>query len=90
MNRVLTNLLQCNSDVTPLLSGTAIKAIIAYVTDYVTKPSLKSYVIFGTIEDPLKRIEDDTDDHNAHIVLRNLSTELVENKSWGLLLPWIW
>ena len=29
----LTYLIRCNSDVTSLLSGTAIKAIVAYVTD---------------------------------------------------------
>ncbi|KAF8573098.1 hypothetical protein K439DRAFT_1650061 [Ramaria rubella] len=34
---IVTYLLRCNSDVTSLLSGTAIKAVIAYVTDYVSK-----------------------------------------------------
>ncbi|KAH9831730.1 uncharacterized protein C8Q71DRAFT_798818 [Rhodofomes roseus] len=38
----LTYILQCNSDVTSLLSGTAIKAITAYVTDYITKTPLKT------------------------------------------------
>ena len=32
----LTYLLRCNSDVTSLLSGTAIKSVIAYITDYIT------------------------------------------------------
>src|SRR6202022_1592012 len=44
-----TFLLRCNSDVTSLLSGTAIKAIVAYISDYVTKPGLKTYTIFDTI-----------------------------------------
>ena len=39
----VTYLLQCNTDITSLLSGTAIKAIVAYVSDYVTKPGLKIY-----------------------------------------------
>jgi hypothetical protein len=47
---VLTYLFRCNTDVTSLLSGTAIKAVIAYVSDYITKPSLKSHVIFSTIK----------------------------------------
>ncbi|KAF8589258.1 hypothetical protein K439DRAFT_1645168 [Ramaria rubella] len=34
---IVTYLLRCNSDVTSLLSGTAIKAVIAYVTDYSIK-----------------------------------------------------
>src|ERR1700691_1693990 len=46
---IVTYLLRCNTDVTCLLSGTAIKAIVAYVSDYVTKPGLKTYVIFDTI-----------------------------------------
>ena len=45
----MTFLLRCNSDITSLLSGTAIKAIVAYISDYVTKPSLKTYTIFDTI-----------------------------------------
>jgi len=31
------------------LSGTAIKATVAYISDYVTKPGLKTYTIFDTI-----------------------------------------
>src|SRR5258705_2672554 len=46
---VVTYLLRCNSDVTSLLSGTAIKATVAYISDYVTKPGLKTYTIFDTI-----------------------------------------
>ena len=45
----VTYLLKCNSDVTSLLFGTAIKAIVAYISDYVTKPGLKTYTIFDTI-----------------------------------------
>ena len=32
-----------------MLSGTAIKAIVAYMSDYVTKPGLKTYTIFDTV-----------------------------------------
>ena len=39
-NPTLTYLLRCNTDVGSMLSGTSIKAVISYVTDYVTKPSL--------------------------------------------------
>src|ERR1700733_2610171 len=46
---IVTFLLRCNSDVTSLLSGTAIKATVAYISDYVTKPGLKTYIIFDTI-----------------------------------------
>jgi len=46
---LLTYLLRCNSDVTSLLSGTAIKAVISYVTDYITKSPLKTHAIFDTV-----------------------------------------
>ena len=46
---MLTYLLRCNTDVTSLLSGTAVKAVVAYVTEYVTEPGLKTYSIFDTI-----------------------------------------
>ncbi|TFK53513.1 hypothetical protein OE88DRAFT_1606198, partial [Heliocybe sulcata] len=52
---VLTYVLRSNSDVTSLLSGTALKAIVAYVTDYITKTPLKTYTIFQTIRDVFDR-----------------------------------
>jgi len=51
----LTYLLRSNSDVTSLLSGTAIKAIVAYVTDYITKQSLKTYSIFDVVRSVFDR-----------------------------------
>jgi len=49
-NPTLTYILCCNSDVTSLLSGTAIKAVVAYVTDYMTKQPLKTYSVFDIIK----------------------------------------
>jgi len=43
---LLSYLLPSNSDVTSLLSGTAIKAVVAYCQRLITKPSLKTYIIF--------------------------------------------
>ena len=47
---VVTYLLRCNTDVTSLLSGTAIKSVIAYVTDYITKTPLKTHTVFEAIK----------------------------------------
>jgi hypothetical protein len=47
---IISYLLRCNHDVTSLLSGTTIKAVIAYVTDYVTKSPLKSHTIFNVVQ----------------------------------------
>ncbi|KAH7906416.1 hypothetical protein BJ138DRAFT_1016259, partial [Hygrophoropsis aurantiaca] len=46
---LVSYLFRCNTDVTSLLSGTALKAVIAYISDYISKPSLKTYVVFDTI-----------------------------------------
>lgn len=46
----LTYLFRCNTDVTSLRSGTAIKAILLYVTKYVTKPMMKTYVAFDAVK----------------------------------------
>ncbi|KAJ7304712.1 hypothetical protein DFH08DRAFT_721486, partial [Mycena albidolilacea] len=46
----VTYCLRCNTDVTSLLSGTSIKAVVAYISDYVTKSSLKIYHMFQTVK----------------------------------------
>ncbi|TFK81640.1 hypothetical protein K466DRAFT_501813, partial [Polyporus arcularius HHB13444] len=48
-NPHLSYVLRSNSDVTCLLSGTQIKAVIAYVTDYVTKTTLNTNTFFQTV-----------------------------------------
>ncbi|KZP22504.1 hypothetical protein FIBSPDRAFT_739008, partial [Athelia psychrophila] len=52
---VIAYLLRCNHDVTSLLSGTALKAVVAYVTEYVTKSGLKTYQIFDVIKSVFDR-----------------------------------
>jgi len=46
----VTYLIHSNIDVTSLLSGTAIKAVVAYVSDYISKPALKTYLIFEAVK----------------------------------------
>jgi hypothetical protein len=60
---VLSYLTRANTDVTSLLSGTSIKAIVSYITDYISKPALKTYQIFGSMYDVFeKQSELATDD----------------------------
>jgi len=54
---ILTFLVWCNTDTTSLLSGTAIKATVGYITDYVTKPGLNTYSMFDTIRQIFERNE---------------------------------
>ena len=46
---LVTYLFRCNTDVTSLSSGTAIKAVVIYVSDYITKTTLKTNTIFDSI-----------------------------------------
>ncbi|KIK70316.1 hypothetical protein GYMLUDRAFT_135045, partial [Collybiopsis luxurians FD-317 M1] len=46
---VLTYILRCNTDITNLSFGTAIKATVLYISDYITKASLKTHVVFSCI-----------------------------------------
>jgi len=61
-----TYLLRCNTDVTCLSSGTAIKSVIMYVSDYITKTTLKTHVIFDTIRTVFQK--------NNDVMARSLST----------------
>ncbi|KIJ93229.1 hypothetical protein K443DRAFT_47234, partial [Laccaria amethystina LaAM-08-1] len=51
----LTYLLRCNTDVTSLMSGTAIKAVVGYITDYVTKTGFNSYTAFDAVRQVFNR-----------------------------------
>ncbi|KAK0432700.1 hypothetical protein EV421DRAFT_1719294 [Armillaria borealis] len=55
---ILTYLLRCNTDVTSLWSGTAIKAVLIYVSDYITKPALKTHVFFDVIKSVFQHSKD--------------------------------
>ena len=78
INPILTYLFGCNTDVTCLLSGTAVKAVIAYITDYTTKPKLKTYAIFDTLRSTIKANQKlVTDDKDAPEKTRKLMTQIV-------------
>ncbi|KZV77824.1 hypothetical protein EXIGLDRAFT_586158, partial [Exidia glandulosa HHB12029] len=49
VNPDLSYLLRSNTDVTCLLTGTSLKAVIAYATDYITKVGLKTPTMFSLI-----------------------------------------
>ena len=76
----LTYLLRSNSDVTSLLSGTAIKAVVAYVTDYITKQSLKTYSVFDVVRSVIdKNSEMIGGDLKRREKVRKLFTQIVNS-----------
>ncbi|KAJ3486464.1 hypothetical protein NLI96_g4222 [Meripilus lineatus] len=75
---VLSYVLRCNSDVTSLLSGTQITAVIAYVTDYITKSSLKTHTLFEIIRAVLDRNQDiEAESETREDAARRLLTKVV-------------
>jgi hypothetical protein len=52
---LVTYLFRCNTDVTSLSSGTAIKGVVLYVSDYITKTTLKTHTIFDSIKSVFHR-----------------------------------
>ena len=75
---LLTFVVRCNTDTTSLLSGTAIKATVAYITDYVTKPGLNTYSMFDTIRQIFERNETLlTAKENMQNSARSLVTKMV-------------
>ena len=61
----ITYLFRCNTDVTSLLSGTSIKAVISYVTNYIAKPTLKTYQIFATAYNVFDKNANSNSDENS-------------------------
>ncbi|PBK59899.1 hypothetical protein ARMSODRAFT_898773 [Armillaria solidipes] len=61
---LISYVFRCNTDVTSLRSGTAIKAVLIYVTDYITKPGLKTHAIFDCIRSIYQRNRDEPGDPN--------------------------
>ena len=46
---ILTYIFRCNTDVTCMWSGTALKAVVLYISDYITKSGLKTHVVFDRV-----------------------------------------
>lgn len=78
----VTYLFRCNTDITSLRSGTAIKGVLFYVTNYVTKPALKTHVIFDTVRSMFQKHTEliGGDDKRKHKA-RKLMTKIVNSLS---------
>jgi len=77
----VTYLLRCNTDITSLLSGTSIKAIVSYITDYVTKPTLKTYQIFASMYDVFEKHTSSTNPRDKEDSARRLILKIVNSLS---------
>lgn len=65
INRTMAYCYACNTDTTCLCSGTAVKATVGYVADYIVKMGLKTYQIFSSIYDVFERNPDIVENSNG-------------------------
>ncbi|KAJ3724890.1 hypothetical protein C8R42DRAFT_567393, partial [Lentinula raphanica] len=49
-NETITEAVRCNTDVKFVGSGPCAKAVMYYVTDYITKTQLKAHVAYAALE----------------------------------------
>ncbi|KAJ7881690.1 hypothetical protein B0H13DRAFT_1629900 [Mycena leptocephala] len=81
-NDLIIFLLRCNMDIKYVGSGEAAKALVYYVTDYITKGTLSTHVGLAALEYAIKRNNDKFDptsdtSHNRAEVNRSLFTKTV-------------
>ncbi|KAJ7699720.1 hypothetical protein B0H16DRAFT_1349051, partial [Mycena metata] len=81
-NELIMFLLRCNMDIKYIGSGEAAKALVYYVTDYITKSNLSTHVGLAALEYAIKRNQEKFDPTKAtrfvdHEVNRSLFTKTV-------------
>ena len=59
-NTTIIELIRCNMDIQFLGSGPSTKAIIYYITDYITKAQLKTHVAYAALALAVQKLEHDT------------------------------
>jgi hypothetical protein len=84
----VTYLICSNTNVTSLLSGTAIKAVMAYVSDCISKPALKTYLIFEAVKSVFDRNSEMLGGsldrkEKAHILLTQIVNNLTSKMEIG-------
>ncbi|THU80765.1 hypothetical protein K435DRAFT_695015, partial [Dendrothele bispora CBS 962.96] len=55
-NPTILSALRCNMDIKFIGSGTSAKAILYYITDYITKSQLKAHIAFGALDVAIKKV----------------------------------
>ena len=57
-NTTMLEALRCNMDIKFIGSGSAAKAILYYITDYITKSQLKTHVVYAALNLAVQRLEE--------------------------------
>lgn len=65
-NETILETMRCNMDIKFIGSGQSAKAIMYYVTDYITKTQLKAHVAYAALELAVKRLGESAPDDDDH------------------------
>ncbi|KAJ3843073.1 hypothetical protein F5878DRAFT_506438, partial [Lentinula raphanica] len=63
-NETILAAVRCNMDLKFIGSGASAKAVMYYITDYITKSQLKAHVAYAALELAVKRLEPSIDDND--------------------------
>ncbi|KAJ7572177.1 hypothetical protein C8J56DRAFT_763954, partial [Mycena floridula] len=55
-NETMIRAIRCNMDIKTIISGVAAKAVLYYITDYITKSQLKTHVAYAALELAVKKL----------------------------------
>ena len=81
-NMTMLEALRCNMDIQFIGSGESAKAMIYYITDYITKSQLKSHVAYAALQVAVKKcetVEDEDDDFTVR------SKHLLQKGAYALI-----
>lgn len=85
-NRTILEAMRCNMDIKFIGSGQSAKAVLYYITDYITKSQLKAHVAYAALELAAKRMEglshdsEDNDVQKAKILLQKCAYAIVNHQ----------
>jgi len=63
-NETIILAIRCNMDIKFIGSGPSTKAVIYYITDYITKSQLKTHVAFAALELAVKKLNDNENEYD--------------------------
>ncbi|KAI0077935.1 hypothetical protein K474DRAFT_1578449, partial [Panus rudis PR-1116 ss-1] len=84
-NDTMIQAIRCNMDIKFILSGSSAKAVLYYITDYITKSQLKSHITFAALELAVHKLgeynsDDDDLTHHAKCLLQKCAYLMISHQ----------
>ncbi|KAJ7599729.1 hypothetical protein C8J56DRAFT_760471, partial [Mycena floridula] len=84
-NETIIRAIRCNMDIKTIISGVAAKAVLYYITDYITKSQLKTHVAYAALELAVKKLDEyipgqDDETHRAKRLLQRCAYSMLSNQ----------